>query len=322
MAAPIIYRSDDPNAPVLNGSDRTCVVNLLKACLVDGYGDKPGAGWTMPFVSADGRIAAFRNNPVNGTGFFLSVNHASPSGSNMCRFYGYEVMTSENDGSFSFGYKDGIVMSASLSTAARAWILAATDTWFYFFGYNGLSTIPTNTELISAGSAGNGPIVVFGDFEKLAQLDGYNCMLMQNSRGSAVIFGYNVSSSASSSPGCFLARKESDVAGQVEVAVHVPPPAKGGTGMGGFGVPYPGKMGLLTSKAIINNGSEGTIRGFLPGILVPLSPLPFDNLQLVSLLDGHDYVAVSFKPLISSAAESCGQFLFDMGPTPYMGPTP
>ena len=317
MAAPIIYRSDDPNAPVLNGSDRTCVVNLLKACLVNGYGDKPGAGWTMPFVSADGRIAAFRNNPVNGTGFFLRVNHASPLSSFRCRFYGYEVMTSENDGSFSFGYKEELAMSNYSSTAARAWILAATDTWFYFFGYNGLSTIPTNTELISAGSAGNGPIVVFGDFEKLAQLDGYNCMLMQNlTNHASVTFGYNVFSNTSFSPGCYLARKESGVAGQVEVAVHVPPPAKRNTGMGGSGVPYPGKMGLLISKAIINDGSEGTIRGFLPGILVPLSPLPFDNLQLVSLLDGHDYVAVSFRASGSSAAENCGQFLFDMGPTP------
>lgn len=41
-----VYRSTDASAPIL---DKTagCVANIIKACLVTGYGATAGAGWTM-----------------------------------------------------------------------------------------------------------------------------------------------------------------------------------------------------------------------------------------------------------------------------------
>lgn len=43
-----VYLSTDKDAPRL---DRTpnCVATILKACLVTGYGEKEGAGWSLPF---------------------------------------------------------------------------------------------------------------------------------------------------------------------------------------------------------------------------------------------------------------------------------
>ena len=48
-----VYRWDDAGAPAL---DKTagCMMAIFKACLVTGYGEKEGAGWTMPFEDAAG----------------------------------------------------------------------------------------------------------------------------------------------------------------------------------------------------------------------------------------------------------------------------
>ena len=44
-----LYRSTDDDAPALTKSNLSLI---LKACLVTGYGSKPGAGWTMPYEDA------------------------------------------------------------------------------------------------------------------------------------------------------------------------------------------------------------------------------------------------------------------------------
>lgn len=44
-----LYRSTDDDAPALTKSNLSLI---LKACLVTGYGSKPGAGWTMPHEDA------------------------------------------------------------------------------------------------------------------------------------------------------------------------------------------------------------------------------------------------------------------------------
>lgn len=50
-----IYTHFDAGAPTLSGNTAFSKVrDILKACLVDGYGDKPAAGWTMPHNLSDG----------------------------------------------------------------------------------------------------------------------------------------------------------------------------------------------------------------------------------------------------------------------------
>lgn len=41
------YSSEDAEAPQLGADLTGGVKTVLKACLVTGYGTKPGAGWTM-----------------------------------------------------------------------------------------------------------------------------------------------------------------------------------------------------------------------------------------------------------------------------------
>lgn len=50
-----VYTHFDSGAPALSGTTALSKMRaVLKACLVDGYGDKPAAGWTMPHDVSDG----------------------------------------------------------------------------------------------------------------------------------------------------------------------------------------------------------------------------------------------------------------------------
>jgi len=50
-----VYTHFDAGAPTLSGNTTLSKVRaVLKACLVDGYGGKPAAGWTMPHDVTDG----------------------------------------------------------------------------------------------------------------------------------------------------------------------------------------------------------------------------------------------------------------------------
>lgn len=318
MAAPIIYRSDDPNAPVLAGV-RTSLVDILTKCLVTGYGDKLPAGWTRPYVNAELTRASFRNNPATGTGFYLMVDQARATRANWAYFRGYELMTSESAGSFPFGYSSEIAyISYTEDAQARPWVLVATDAWFYFFGYNGLTSMPTNSSLLTAGTAGDGPLVAFGDFDSILADDAYNCMLFINTPYSNnAVFGRSAGAAVSAIAGHYVARAASGASGELAVAVHVAAPGSDSLNhsMNGACPAYTGPSSLLVSKALINNGAANTARGFLPGLVVPLHPAPFEHLSTVSLADGHDYCAVTFKPTGIGGEVGRGQFLFDMGAT-------
>lgn len=66
MGAPTVYYSDDAGAPVLtNGQD--AFYQVVKACLIDGYGSKAAAGWSVVYDdwAASGH-ASFTNAGQSG----------------------------------------------------------------------------------------------------------------------------------------------------------------------------------------------------------------------------------------------------------------
>lgn len=72
MAIPTIYRSDDADAPILDGL-KGSLINVLKACLVDGYGDKSSAGWTLSLHAEADFKAIFQNDTITGSGRYFRV---------------------------------------------------------------------------------------------------------------------------------------------------------------------------------------------------------------------------------------------------------
>ena len=69
-----IYTYQDVGAEslLLGGPGNDKLINILKACLVDGYGSKPGAGWTLAFDSPGTSKAAFQQG--GGSGAFLRIS--------------------------------------------------------------------------------------------------------------------------------------------------------------------------------------------------------------------------------------------------------
>ncbi|WP_335918340.1 hypothetical protein [Shewanella algae] len=78
MPLPVtVYRSSDAGAPPLEFTPSS-VINILKKCLVEGYGTKQPLGWTIAFEDAANIAIAFRNDPAVGTGGY--VKFWSPTG--------------------------------------------------------------------------------------------------------------------------------------------------------------------------------------------------------------------------------------------------
>ncbi|MCL1048940.1 hypothetical protein L2755_04755, partial [Shewanella abyssi] len=58
-----IYRWDDEGAPtVVRDTRMSDIISLLKKCLIEGYGEKEGLGWSLAFDDPANLKVAFRNS--------------------------------------------------------------------------------------------------------------------------------------------------------------------------------------------------------------------------------------------------------------------
>lgn len=299
MTAPIVYKSTDSNAPVLaavNGS----AVNLLNKCLVTGYGDKQGAGWTMPYSNVEGTIACFRNDPSVSTGMFLQVDHVTANAYTV-RTRAYELMTSEVDGTFFWGGSvlapELLRVSSSANSTARPWVLVATEKWFLLVWYGNMTTMPTDPAVID--DIAYGGTIFFGDFDKLYPSDAYNCCCLigapSNSSGNGHdSFGRADTFSSTLSLYHRVARSFSGVSGGENAGVVGVPNGNVQYGFGYYYIPpNDAAVGLVAFPAIVRSASN-VMRGFLPGMLAPATNIGLTNLQEVTH-DGATYLYVIWK---------------------------
>lgn len=276
MSAPIVYRWDDGNAPVARG-ERGSLIEILTACLVTGYGEKPAAGWTREFVNAELTKAAFRNDPTNGTGFFLQVDELSSANAYTPKVAGYEAMSSENDGigPFTASYQYSTLLSNTSGTTARPWILIADNRFFYFFCYTSSTSAPTTGVYPSS--------LLFGDIVLYDQNDAFGCMLFAHIN---TLVGISSAASAASEGATSFAspRPISGVATPTPMCVGRGGGPSGDTGAyGASGIAYSVGDPILYTRPYLNNKAAWTLRGWLPGFYYPCHPSPFGQLETVSI---------------------------------------
>jgi len=138
---PRVYSSTDAGAPQLTGMVGSLIA-LLDAVLVDGYGvggaAKPGAGWSKHLSAAGKR--AYRNDPVEGSGFFLEVDDSATVGT--ARFAtarGYSMLRGFGDGDDATPSRTDrplgsvIAKSTSLGSTASRWVAVADNRAIYLF---------------------------------------------------------------------------------------------------------------------------------------------------------------------------------------------
>jgi len=76
--ATTVYSSTDAGAPVLDKAQGT-MINVLKGCLVNGYGTKPAAGWSVTLDDPVNFMTVFRNATTTnakghtGSGYYWRV---------------------------------------------------------------------------------------------------------------------------------------------------------------------------------------------------------------------------------------------------------
>lgn len=169
MSTPIVYRSSDASAPVLNGNAGS-LVTVLDACLVNGYGSKAAAGWTKSFSGTNG--ADYRQG--GGSLFYLEVNDNSPNGTSLGKeaaIRGFEAMTAYQTGTNAFPTTGQIASpglrvrkSSATGASAVAWVVIADDRTLYMC---------TQSGDVSLAYTCWG----FGDYYGLKSGDAYKCFI-------------------------------------------------------------------------------------------------------------------------------------------------
>lgn len=88
MGLPVtVYRSTDDGAPQLVYARPSEIINVLKKCLVEGYGTKLALGWTLEFEDAGTRKVAFRNSTIDGSGGYAIFGSNTGGDANNTAFF-------------------------------------------------------------------------------------------------------------------------------------------------------------------------------------------------------------------------------------------
>jgi hypothetical protein len=135
-----VYRSTDASAPVLNGTTGT-LISVLDACLVNGYGSKPAAGWTKAFSGTN--LAAYKMG--GSIGHYLRVDDSGPgsSGAQEARLRGFVTMSDVNTGTGPFPtvaqLSAGVIVRKSSipDSTARTWLIVADNKTLYMWVFTG-----------------------------------------------------------------------------------------------------------------------------------------------------------------------------------------
>lgn len=287
MGAPIVYRSDDVGAPVCDGQ-RGSVIALLKACLVDGYGTKAAAGWTMPFVNVDASQAAFRNDSVVGTGMFLQVDNTAAA-TNLVTIMAFETMTDSATGTSPFA-STGIYyhrVSGTADAVARPWVVIADNRIVYIMSYGGAAS-PLVGDPVTYGTQ----FTVFGDIISNLSPDPYGCIFAASNSYyySAYIAGMLRPTSTNGVTGCFFARNAAgDLADAKTNLVSGGGP--GGDIIGQLGAPFGPTVPHMISRPYLSDQVAYSMRGYLPGLWGPCHAYPYAHLDTV-VLDGKTMLAL------------------------------
>ncbi len=129
-----LFSSKDSGAPQLGAVSGGDLITVLRACLVDGYGTRTSAGWTMPFDDLANDIACFQT--VGGNDLLRVENPDY----RYAYINGYESMTGHSTGLEPYPdnvadlgvnmWRTGVRISSA--DAYDNWYVIADDEWFYF----------------------------------------------------------------------------------------------------------------------------------------------------------------------------------------------
>lgn len=242
-----VYRSDDTSAPLLTPTDGSFNA-LLKACLVDGYGSKLAAGWTMPYDDLVNGKSIFQN--TTSKKLWVLHNGSSTTNSAGTTYFRYAFMRGI-EGYTDFDTTTGnypniigdpntdfttaafqapsILLSDSESfSSGIKWFVIADDKTFYMWigmgSYNDGNLDPSLLDLQSS-DVYQTTLIGFGDYDKLAN-SATNGILIGCSKTAAPTYSNMSFQYASKIPTstssfvCYLQRNANGDVGAVEYSTY------------------------------------------------------------------------------------------------------
>ena len=258
-----IYKDTDDGAPVA-GYGSGNIIKILDACLRTGYGSKPGAGWTKPYVTGT-TIAAFKQG-TGGNGRFVRIWDARTSDdpATYCltaSVRGYENMTAIGTGTGPFpttaqSNSNGLMVRVAANGYTTKWVVRANSSWFdmristgYHSERNGYPVYDSYFAFGSFVSLKSGDI--YNDFILAAPNDSYWHYLQPNTVGSLYV-SRSDTATIGSKEGLIMptARNNEPYVGQGEPNTY----------------PYPNRVNNSVSIFQYTIFCDGYLRGTLPGI--------------------------------------------------------
>jgi len=282
-----VYAHTDTSAPVLTGETGK-LNDLLDAILINGYGSKSAAGWSVAYSDATSKTKCYR--PASGPRHYLQSQDNGPGAGSYreARWRGYVAMSAYDTGTEPFPTvaqrTNGLFVrkATALDTTPRAWIAAADDATLVLF--------------IHAGDASAYSChYVFGKFASWKASDAYASVIIgritENTTSYAVsnapqlFAGWNSSSTIIG----YRPRSYSAVGSAVALwnTYNISLDANSSTlenGSAGNAYPYPVDGGLTLSPLYLIEST--TPVGTLPGIWRPLHNRPLLDGDTFSVVDG------------------------------------
>lgn len=294
-----IYKSTDGSAPTLSGTAGDLVA-LLDACLVNGYGSKPAAGWTKPFTGTN--AAAFLQGA--GCGFYLDVNDNGPGagGAREARLRGYETMSAVATGTGLFPTAAQLAAglfcrkSATADGTTRSWVIAADDRTLYLF--------------IDSGDSLGYTGFFFGDFYSVLAGDTHKCLIVgrttENTSSNTAENASRLSTAVGAvTAGHYIARTYTGLGTAITASKTSDNAATGGVaffGGGAIDFPNPPDGSFIAAPVYIHNplgGAanewRGQLRGLLNGINAQL-PTDLTDGDTVDSVTGRSYMILGRTP--------------------------
>jgi len=223
-----LYRSSDASAPTLDGQAGS-LITVLDACLVNGYGVLPAAGWTKAFSGTnqgDYRMGA-------GLQYYMSINDNAPGAGTgkEARVRGYEAMTALATGTNPFPTAaqatNGLFIrkSNTADATARTWVVLADQRTVFMFVLTtdsaGVYLAWTFGEIFSKKSVTDvgGAILIARVTENSAAItSGVEVMDTQQCPISSTIAGHYLARDVAATVGAIACGKVGDVASTVNAA--------------------------------------------------------------------------------------------------------
>lgn len=291
-----VYKYTDSGAPVLGYTTSTCkgkLIDLLDACLVDGYGTISGSGWSKTHYSSINNVAVYRmpggsryylrvddnrNDSVWGDNYYLSFvqGFASVDDTTVTGTYATGVVMPgcvEPLSDYDYTQRSWMSINSVVVGELAAWEMYVTDRCFY---------------LIMGGND-NVPIVYynrremcfFGDYVPTDPNFQYNTMILHSTQsdGNKYNYTYRQDTIEYNNNGKRCRRNWNLVLGSKSIRYYNISKTNLGYG-NAIDYPNPATGELLMDKVRLYSDSganASTIVGRMPGLYEPLHRQPSGN---------------------------------------------